>query len=67
MNPAYKVLYDHVMNEIHDNEQARKIVDFALLEGMTVGVETKDPEAGTRRMMEEIDRLVEIHKHQQRK
>lgn len=44
MTPVYKVLYDYTMHLINDDIQARKIVNFALLEGITVAIEEKDVE-----------------------
>lgn len=44
MAPAYKVLYDYTMHLINDDIQARRIVDFALLEGITVAIKDRDAE-----------------------
>lgn len=44
MTPAYKVLYEYTMYLINDDHQARKIVDYAILEGATVAIKDRDAE-----------------------
>lgn len=44
MTAAYKILYDYAMILINDDHQARKIVDFALLEAAGIAVKDRDAE-----------------------